>query len=427
MEYKSAKFMAVLLGVAVFCASASAHAEMTVSCKTMIKDASRVIRDIRPDTRLEIFDVEPDCFEGKLILGGVSSSPELVNELKRNLSGNVSAIIDEVIILPAGSDLNGHSWGLISAPVATMNSVPKFASPPVTQAVMGTPVKVLRKNGAWIQVQTPDGYLGWIHPDQLERLSEKELGSWNASDLVMTTESHSKLTSPDGERAGYVPAGSLLKLMKREGTQLLVQLPSGKTAEVSADKAVDFRSWANRQKELYEKSPEDFKTNLVSTAKSFLGTSYLWGGTSSLAMDCSGLISSVYRLNGLVIPRDSDMQGNIDGAFKKNTDQGKTDLLLFGNVENNTPIISHIGIAADGDRFVHSLGTVRWGSLKEGNPDYDDYEKKRFLYRLELSEKFIDGKCVSWMADNPFYSANPHNLGVCRPASSLENKFKASK
>ena len=56
-------------------------------------------------------------------------------------------------------------------------------------------------------------------------------------------------------------------------------------------------------------APADhFDRDPVAVAEAFLGTPYLWGGKSSLGIDCSGLVQTAYRAVGFSLPRDSDMQ-----------------------------------------------------------------------------------------------------------------------
>ena len=50
------------------------------------------------------------------------------------------------------------------------------------------------------------------------------------------------------------------------------------------------------------------RRDLVATARRFLGVPYLWGGMSFHGLDCSGLASRVYRLHGIDLRRDADIQ-----------------------------------------------------------------------------------------------------------------------
>ena len=48
--------------------------------------------------------------------------------------------------------------------------------------------------------------------------------------------------------------------------------------------------------------------DFVAVAERFLGTPYLWGGKTSLGLDCSGLVQVALQAAGIACPRDSDMQ-----------------------------------------------------------------------------------------------------------------------
>lgn len=110
------------------------------------------------------------------------------------------------------------------------------------------------------------------------------------------------------------------------------------------------------------------RDELVSTARSFIGVPYLWGGNSAdTGFDCSGLTMTVYRLNGMVLPRSSLEQfssGNDVGIFSLQ----KGDLVFFAKVGGK---ISHVGIYIGDDKFIHAPGRgkkIRIDSL--GAKDY---------------------------------------------------------
>ena len=59
---------------------------------------------------------------------------------------------------------------------------------------------------------------------------------------------------------------------------------------------------------------ERMETDFVAVAERFLGTPYLWGGKTSLGMDCSGLVQLALTACGTLCPRDTDMQERALGS-----------------------------------------------------------------------------------------------------------------
>lgn len=106
------------------------------------------------------------------------------------------------------------------------------------------------------------------------------------------------------------------------------------------------------------------RKSLTNTAKRFLGVPYKWGGESvKEGFDCSGLTMTVYRMNGLKLPRNSRQQYRA-GRFVKKSALQAGDLVFFATKGGKR--VNHVGIYLGKHRFIHAPRTgktIRIASL----------------------------------------------------------------
>lgn len=96
---------------------------------------------------------------------------------------------------------------------------------------------------------------------------------------------------------------------------------------------------------------------IVDYGKQFLGTPYIWGGNDlKKGVDCSGLTKEIYKTFDIDISRVSYMQVK-DGIRVSKSELIPGDLVFFDTSGKNRGKISHVGIYAGENRFLHADGT----------------------------------------------------------------------
>jgi SH3-like domain-containing protein len=239
---------------------------------------------------------------------------------------------------------------VVSDSVVDLHASPRTRSERVTQVTLGTPLLVRREESDWLHVTGPDTYRGWIETRAVRRLPHHAARYGTEGRVAVVTASLDVvyLDRPNGGEATLpVTIGVRLEAVGEETYRLRVRLPDGRFGWV--------RTSAAELKPADWSFPQRDAEAVVSTAKRFLGVPYLWGGTTPLGFDCSGLVQTVYRLNGIALPRDADQQFTV-GEPVARPEIRTGDLLFFSG---DGPGITHIGLALDRDSFLHATGRYR--------------------------------------------------------------------
>jgi cell wall-associated NlpC family hydrolase len=208
-------------------------------------------------------------------------------------------------LTPARPDLAAaHLRGLVTAAdyvegramqvvigIADLQHEPSHYAPLDTQALFGENVTLYEDQEGWGWVQLArDGYVGYIamaalaegHTEPTHRVAVNRTFVYQCPDLKMPARRASPL-----------------------GAAVCVRATQGAFAQIG-DNAFVF---ADHLKP-YEEREKDF----VTVAERFLHAPYLWGGKTSLGIDCSGLVQIALDAAGIAAPRDTDLQEKAIGA-----------------------------------------------------------------------------------------------------------------
>ncbi|WP_439882093.1 C40 family peptidase [Pontibacter sp. MBLB2868] len=336
-------------------------------------DATR--QQYAPDKRVALFKVEP---HGN-VLRGETNMPKAKTDLLARLQAANITYIDSIQVLPE-AELEGKRNAVISISVANIRSEPKHSAELATQATMGTPVKVWKKQDGWYLVQTPDKYIAWVDYGGITLMGDRAFADWQKGKKLLYTHPYGfAYATPDakGTTVSDLVYGDVVLLKEQVKGFYKVEFPDGRSAYIADNEAADYNTWAASRQPSGE--------NLVQASKGLLGFPYLWGGTSVKGMDCSGFTKTVYFMNGLVLPRDASQQvhvGELVDTSKGWDNMKPGDLLFFGvpAKDGKPERVVHVGMWIGGDQeFIHSAGKVRINSMNPKAANYDEYELNRFL------------------------------------------------
>ena len=320
--------------------------------KNLKEELDYEIKRLFKDERIAYYRYQAYEAEGLKVVAFVDS--ESAKEMLRQFINDFSAqIVAEIKVL--GEDLPENlQYAQVKIPVLDIRKDPRFRSERTRQLIFGEWVKVLETGTDFSLIKDINhGYIGYArnqgmafcNRDRMEEICSKPLykvGSRFA--LVESVE--------DMNNSMWVALGSYIY------TEDL--------SDPVFEQANGTFEWSEGALNLARSGKEDFEENI----RLFMGTPYLWGGSTTFGTDCSGLVGRLYNLAGKIIPRDADQQ---ERTLKKITPDEKQfgDLIYFPG---------HVGLYLGADLLLHS-------NVYHGGVSVDNVFSPVDAYGRELLEK----------------------------------------
>ena len=115
------------------------------------------------------------------------------------------------------------------------------------------------------------------------------------------------------------------------------------------------------------------KNELISMAKTYLGSPYRLGGDNHTGIDCSGFVKRVFSAFGVSLPRTAREQYFASDRIEMK-ELAPGDLIFFSTRKSGNP--SHVGIFLGEGKFIHA--TVRNGGGVRIDSLADSYYRRTF-------------------------------------------------
>lgn len=214
----------------------------------------------------------------------------------------------------------------IAVDVAPLYAAPDKASERVSEALLGEPISVYETNGdwSWVQIGTDD-YVGYLKTGTLRAPGPE------ATHKLAALRSY-LFAAPDLKSSPIGLPSLESRLAVADETGGFFRLESGAFV------------WGRHVAPL-----DVFEPDPVAVATRFLGSPYLWGGRTSLGLDCSALVQLSLAACGINCPRDSDMQMALGAPVDP-------EIVSQGGLQRGDLVFwkGHVGFASDAATLLHA-------------------------------------------------------------------------
>jgi hypothetical protein len=252
-------------------------------------------------------------------------------------------------------------FAICNLSIIPLRAEPSDRSEIVSQVLYGEHFEIIETQQQWSKIRLQfDDYEGWVDSKQYQVISEKSFNELSKDAIILNADLVEYVTN---------------------SANVLLPIPLGASLSFLHHSEINIGNFEFEGMRISGVKP---KSDLISTAYTYLNAPYLWGGKTPFGIDCSGFTQMVYKLNGYKLLRDASQQSTQGDALSFIEESEPGDLAFFDNEEGN---IIHVGIIMENNYIIHASGKVRIDRLD--HLGIYNAEQNRHTHRLRVIKKII--------------------------------------
>ncbi len=249
-----------------------------------------------------------------------------------------------------------------------MRAEPREKSEMCTQILFGEHYTIVEESTKWCRVKLGfDGFEGWIDQKIVNEIPEENFTRLNENLPLVTTDIFNIVQPLGGYKNFLIVAGSSLPDFD----------PENKTFRIGETMYV-------MQGNILSSTDRNIREVIIEKALNYFNSPYLWGGRSPFGIDCSGFSQILYKMAGILIPRNASDQSLLGDTLGFLEESKPGDLAFFDNDEGN---IIHVGVIWEKNKIIHSSGMVRIDNIDQFG--IYNVDSKRYSHKLRIMRRII--------------------------------------
>lgn len=250
------------------------------------------------------------------------------------------------------------NYAICLQPYIPMRTTPAEEAELTSQLIFGDTFRILEEQPRWYRiVRDCDNYEGWIDFKTATIIDEAEYLRYvkdTPNALLLRLPFNPVQRTEQGQSgSAHLSWGSRIFGMDETGITFRMQGVRFDVPSMGYVNPVHANSMSRKAMSKF----------LIQQAQMLLNTPYLWGGTSSFGLDCSGFIQTLFRFIGIALPRNASQQAEV-GEEITLADAQAGDLAFFSSSVDSQKI-SHVGLVCDNGKILHVSGFLHYDDLRQ--------------------------------------------------------------